>query len=64
MLLFSDLLGFFFIKTTTFFILATLLGTIFICKFKTGDAIRCKHKTIYCYTGLTCEYYYIIDGQT
>ena len=60
MLLYSDLLGFLFHS----FILATLLGTIFICKFKTGDAIRYKHQTIYCYTGLTCEYYYIIDGQT
>ena len=51
---------------TTCFILATvsLLGTIFKCKCKTDDATRCKHKHRYCYIGLTCEYYYIIDGQT
>jgi hypothetical protein len=60
MLLYSDLLGFSFHS----FILATSLGTLFICNFKTGDAIRCKHQTIYCDNGLTCEYYYIIDGQT
>ena len=65
MLLFSYF-WFIFIQMTFlsyFFILTTLLGTIFIYVWKTGDAIRSKHQNRHCYTESTYEYYNIIADQ-
>ena len=65
MLFFSDF-GFICIQMTLlsyFFILTTLLGTIFIYTWKTGDAIKSKHQNRHYYIESTCEYYNIIADQ-